>query len=127
VIAAGQVVRSRILSFEDADQFQLLLNVTLIGSPAVTDTITVSPIYIDTEGLEYVDKDTTYGTVVITGTTTPLNIAFKGPALTQNMGLKITGAGALSSVNGFMVSAYIVQVANTTPPSTTIRGKTMVP
>ena len=113
IIAASQVARSQQVILDDADVCRLLLKVTEIGSPAVGDTLVVRPVFVDDDGVEYLDANTTYGTFTLTGNDTPVNVTVVIPVPARTMSLLVTGAGSLSASTGFIVSARLVLTANT--------------
>lgn len=106
--------RSKEADCEDADEARLLIRVTEIGTPSGDESITIRPIFVDKDGFEYLDANTTYGTFSVTGTTAPLNMTVVIPTPTKVMALKVTGAGSLSSTTAFVVSARLILTANTT-------------
>ncbi len=113
VTAASQVIRSRETGMEDADECRLLVSVTEIGSPGAGESVTIRPVFVDDEGTEYLDDNTTYGTFALTGSNTPCNVSVVIPTPSAVMALKVTGAGSLSSSTGFKVSARYVLTSNT--------------
>jgi len=110
VVASGQVVRSPSRNIGVCDAVRLLLRVAKIGTPSSGETIVVRPVFVDDDDQEYLDANTTYGTLTVAGDAAPTNISVYIPYPTPVMGLKVTGAGSLAVGTEIVVSARYVPV-----------------
>ncbi len=113
--AESKTIRSQQIDCENADLAVVLLMVDKIGTPT-SETVVVYPVHVDEEGNEFVDANTTYGTVTITGSNCDIKKAFVIPYLSKRLAVKAVGGSGLSSSTGFKVSARVVLVENTDIP-----------
>jgi hypothetical protein len=110
VVASGQVVRSPPRTIGICDAARLLLRVSKVGTPSSGETIVVRPIFVDERGVEYLDANTTYGTITVAGDAAPTNVSVYIPYPAPVMGLKVTGAGSLAVGTEIVVSARLVPI-----------------
>ena len=111
--AASLEARAPPVDCEDADQFMLLIDIGEGGTVDHSATLTFSPLFIDDDGHEYINGNTTWGTFAIAGSAVPEKVAVNGPVLSKVMGLKVVSAGTLSTTNYFTLNARIVFMSNT--------------
>lgn len=105
VDAASAVIRSPTIFCEGLDAVRVLLAVSEIGTPGGGQSITVRPAFCDDRGNEYLDADTTYGTITIAGTGASVKKSYVVPNPGSAVALVITGTSGLSGSTGFVVSA----------------------
>jgi hypothetical protein len=103
-VASG-VIRSPTIFCEGLDAVRILIAVSEIGTPGSGQSITVRPAFCDERGNEYLDADTTYGTVTIAGSGATVKKSYVVPNPGSAVALVITGTSGLSSSTGFVVSA----------------------
>jgi len=108
-VASGEA-RSMVVDLSGCDAARLLLDVSEIGTPGGSDGITIYPIWIDSKDTEYIDANTTYGTIALVGTDTPVKKSVVIPDPAGLVGLKVVGGATLSSATGFIVSARLIKI-----------------
>lgn len=108
-VASGQT-RSTPVDLTGCDAARLLLDVTEIGSPGGSDGVTIYPVWIDADDTEYIDANTTYGTIALVGTDTPIKKSVVIPDPGGLVGLKAVGGATLSTTTGFIVSARLIKI-----------------
>lgn len=113
--AASKTARSPEFSAEYADYTILLLEVNKIGTPT-SETVVIYVVHVDDDGHEYIDADTTHGTITITGSNCNIKKMVAIPYLGKNVSIKAVGGSGLSSSTGFRVSARLVMVLNSDFP-----------
>jgi hypothetical protein len=115
IVASGQIVRASPRMIGVCDAARLLLRVAKVGTLSSGETIIVRPVFVDEDDQEYLDANTTYGTITIAGDTAPANVGVYIPYPTPVMGLKITGAGSLAVGTEIVVSARLVPIRRLMP------------
>jgi len=111
---ASRPYRAPQFGCEFADYAILLYSWTEIGTPDSSDTFVLTPLFIDDDGNEYIDKDTTFGTITVDGDDADTTRSVRIPYLGKMIGLKATAGSTLSSSEGFILTAKIVLVGDPT-------------
>jgi len=106
----GVQVRAPPIAVDGVDPVRLMLAIKNIGTPGGSDSMVVTPLFVDADGTEYIDANTTYGTITITGSSTPENVTVVIPSPGNHLGLKIVGGSSLTVSNGFVVSARVMKI-----------------
>lgn len=104
--AASQVAFSRDVSTRFMRAVRLLIEVQEIGSPGASETVKIEPVFRDGVGKGYFDANTTYGTVTLTGSDTPVSKSYVIPFPGVATALKLTGSSTLTGSTGFIVDAW---------------------